>query len=334
MSVLAEIIEGAPSLHRAGTFSTAVLNSIVHHASAREIVHSAETGSGTSTLLFSHLSKHHTVFALDDGTDSLRAVQRSPFLRPGVVVFVEGPTQITLPAHSFDNKLQLVLIDGPHAYPFPDLEYYYVYDHLDENALFIIDDIHIRSVNNLFEFLRADDMFELSEVVENTAFFRRTSAPAFPRLGDDWLRQGYNRRDFEVVPAVPGESDRLEKESGIAAFYLDELGSTKNPGRWRAPAVAAGEPLLVSGWGIDERHQVPARWIELVLDGTPYRTEARVPRGDVASARRHFDYLRCGFRATLPSDRMTRGNHTLVVRIVLANGRSYHESAAISFTAQ
>ena len=114
-------------------------------------------------------------------------------LRPNVVTFVEGPTQVTLPAHRFTEKLQLVLLDGPHAYPFPDLEYYYLYPHLDVGALFILDDIHIPTVHNLFQFLRQDAMFELDEVVERTAFFTRTNAPVFDPVGDGWQEQNYNR---------------------------------------------------------------------------------------------------------------------------------------------
>src|SRR4029079_11742605 len=130
------------------------------------------TGSGASTLLFSHLSEVHTVFAIDSGTDSVHGVQRSPLLRAETVTFVEGPTQLTLPRHTFEHRLQLALIDGPHGYPFPDLEYYYIYPHLDQSALLIVDDIHIPSITNLFDFINADEMFELQEVVDNTGFFR------------------------------------------------------------------------------------------------------------------------------------------------------------------
>src|SRR6266704_589036 len=138
------------------------------------------------TLLFSHMSEHHTVFALDDGTGSVTNVRRSRLLRQDVVTFVEGPTQVTLPQHRFTEKLQLVLIDGPHGYPFPDLEYYYLYPHLETGALLILDDIHIPTVQNLFQFLRRDAMFELEETVQTTAFFARTSAPVFDPVGDGW----------------------------------------------------------------------------------------------------------------------------------------------------
>src|SRR5436190_535356 len=126
-----------------------------------EIGNPAETGSGASTLLFSHLSEHHTVFALDGGSGSVTNVRRSPLLRQDVVTFVEGPTQATLPQYRFTEKMQLVLIDGPHAYPFPDLEYYFLYPYLETGALLILDDIHIPTVHNLFQFLRRDAMFRL-----------------------------------------------------------------------------------------------------------------------------------------------------------------------------
>src|SRR5690349_20424977 len=96
LSVLSEIQKIAPTLHGAGTFSASTLQAIARHASANPIRHSAETGSGASTLMFSHLSEDHTVFAIDAGTDSVRGVQRSPLLRAEAVTFVEGPTQLTL----------------------------------------------------------------------------------------------------------------------------------------------------------------------------------------------------------------------------------------------
>jgi hypothetical protein len=188
------IAEVGPGLHSAGTFSPRTFNAIAQAARNRAIHHSAETGSGASTLLFSHLSGQHTVFASDGGSGSVSNVRRSPLLRPNVVTFVEGPTQATLPRHHFTDKLQLVLIDGPHGYPFPDLEYYFLYPHLDAGGLLILDDIHIPTVHNLFQFLRRDAMFKMDNVVQTTAFFTRTDAATFDPLGDGWWQQNFNSR--------------------------------------------------------------------------------------------------------------------------------------------
>lgn len=192
--VLKKILQIQTVLHAAGTVSSDALTALAKHASSRpRIRRSVETGCGATSLLLSHLSEHHTVFALDAG-GSVSNVRRSPLLREGVVSFVEGPSQRTLPQHPFKEKLQLAVIDGPHAYPFPDLEYYCLYPHLEAGALLVLDDIHIRSINNLFHFLCSDEMFRLDEVVRATAFFTRTEAPAFDPLGDGWQQQRYNAR--------------------------------------------------------------------------------------------------------------------------------------------
>jgi hypothetical protein len=104
-----QIVEVAPGLHTAGTFSARTLEAIAKATRKLQIHNSVETGSGASTLLFSHLSERHTVFALDDGSGSVTNVRRSALLRQDVVDFVEGPTQVTLPQHHFTEKLQVVL---------------------------------------------------------------------------------------------------------------------------------------------------------------------------------------------------------------------------------
>ena len=190
---MGRIIEIAPGLHTATTFPAKVLRAMARRLGERSIRHSAETGSGASTLLFSHFSQDHAVFADDAGSGSIRNVEASALLRPGVVRFIEGPTQRTLPSHRFSSRLQAALLDGPHAYPFPDLEYYFLYPQLDPGALLIVDDIHIRGVHNLFEFLRRDRMFRLDEVVHTAAFFTRTDAPTFSPIRDGWWEQEYNR---------------------------------------------------------------------------------------------------------------------------------------------
>lgn len=193
-SFLDELAAAAVNLHAAGALNPRVLRAIVRHLSGVDVEHSVETGSGASTLLFSRLSKDHTVFAVDGGGGSITRVKSSPLFDASATRFVEGPTQLTLPAYHFRNALQVALLDGPHAFPFPQLEYYYIYPHLSEGALLLLDDIHIRSVHDFFRFLKADAMFLLIDVVERTAFFRRTAAPVFNPLGDDWLHQGYSKR--------------------------------------------------------------------------------------------------------------------------------------------
>jgi hypothetical protein len=332
-SVLAEVIRIAPSLHLAGTFSAATLEALVRHASQRPIHHSVETGSGASTLLFSHISDDHTVFAMDAGTGSIRGIEHSPLLRQGVVTFVEGPTQVTLPRHTFTHRLQLALIDGPHGYPFPDLEYYYLYPQLDPGALLIVDDIHIPTITNLFDVLRADDMFELQEVVETTGFLRRTDAPTFPPTGDGWWMQGYNKRAFEVETAVPIVDVRLAPVETPTPFYIDQFGAHVDPMGLGRLQVPHGEALTVAGWALDATRRQPAAAVDLVLGGTSYRARIKVSRADVAAAHGDQAYLRSGFTAQIPGAAITPGAQQLEIRVVLAGGDQYYPALTLQFDA-
>jgi len=172
--------------------SAAALIALAGHLESRTIRHSVETGTGASTLIFSHLCECHTVFTMNTDA-SMTMVLRTPLLNRETTTFIEGPTQKTLPAHRFHSRLQAVLIDGPHAYPFADLEYFYLYPHLEAGGLLVVDDIQIPTIHNLFCFLRQDDMFRLLEVCGKTAFFERTDAPLFDPWGDGWWLQRFNR---------------------------------------------------------------------------------------------------------------------------------------------
>jgi hypothetical protein len=192
--------------HGAGSVNRAVLTAIARHCEdLGRIRLSAETGSGRTTLLFSHLSERHLVFAKDDAS-SVSAARASALLRSDRVTFVEGPTQRTLPVHEFEGSFQVVLIDGPHGYPFPDLEYYYFYPHLDAGGLLILDDTRIPSIGRMLDILKADPMFDLVETVRDTAFLTRTAAPTIDPCGDNWWLQGYNRSYYDQSVAPAGDT--------------------------------------------------------------------------------------------------------------------------------
>ena len=103
-----------------------------------------------------------------------------------------------MPQYRFPDKLQIALIDGPHGYPFPDLEYYYFYARIENGGLLLVDDLPIPNIARMFEIIKSDDMFDLVEVVEDQlAVFRRTGAPLIDPQSDRWWLQGYNRSHYE-----------------------------------------------------------------------------------------------------------------------------------------
>ncbi|MGA8894555.1 MAG: glycosyltransferase, partial [Planktothrix agardhii] len=201
--VLAEIKNLPGDFQPAGALPHTVLEAIANYAKDHPINNSVETGCGVSTILLSNISKiNHKCFALPRG--DLDTVKSSPLLNKATIEFVEGPTQKNLPRHNFSEKLQLALIDGAHGYPFPEIDYYFIYPYLDQGALLIIDDIWIPTIQNLYLFLKEDEMFELLEVIGNrTALFRRTNAALLDPYGDGWWVQNYNKQRFPLGEFEP-----------------------------------------------------------------------------------------------------------------------------------
>ena len=214
------IEEVSPSFHASGSLYPDVLWKIYEEHQAVGARISMETGCGLSTLVLSNLSDRHTAFTLPHG-DSLHNTQNHPYLRSAATKFVIGPSQVMVPKWQFSEPLDFALIDGPHAYPFPDLEYYFIYPHIRTGGVLVIDDIHIPTITRLYEFIRDDEMWEHQGDARTTAFFRRTASPVFDPFGDNWPGQRFNRRHF-----TPHEA--LVPLYG-AGWYQSEFG-TPGPG--------------------------------------------------------------------------------------------------------
>ncbi|MCF6322313.1 MAG: class I SAM-dependent methyltransferase, partial [Rhizobiaceae bacterium] len=189
-------LEISEKSHVAGAFSTTVLRRL-EELLPEKITATAETGCGKSTIMFSNLSSNHTVFCIDDREDdesSINYFESCKITKNKNVKLVLGPTQKTLPKYKGFKKYDVVLIDGPHGFPFPEIEYYYFYPHIKPNGILIIDDVHIATIGRLADFIAEDEMFEFVELVSTTAVFRRTDAEAFDPTGDGWWLQDFNRR--------------------------------------------------------------------------------------------------------------------------------------------
>lgn len=195
----------AGSAHAAGALPLRNLLLIEKFLPAGEIS-SAETGCGKSTIFFSRIATKHKAFCLDDRrlgvSSSVNYFMDCPATRLNVVETIFGPTQMTLPAYRGHSPYDVVMIDGPHGFPFPELENYYLYPHLKAGALLIVDDIHIATIGRLADFIAEDSMFEIVEIADATAIFRRTDAPVFDPLSDGWWLQDFNRRRVDFSKEV------------------------------------------------------------------------------------------------------------------------------------
>ena len=183
------LVARASRFHAWDAMAPAALAGILQRGPFRA---SAETGCGGSTMVLSQASDHHIAFAIEGVNRTITELRKQSDLRIENVIFVEGETRDTLPGYQFESDLDLALLDGPHAYPLPQVEFTYLYPQIKLGGWLVMDDVQIPSVYELFRFLEREPSVVLEEVTVRTAFFRKTGV--LGQLPDGWELQGMNRR--------------------------------------------------------------------------------------------------------------------------------------------
>jgi precorrin-6B methylase 2 len=183
------LIARAAGLHPWDAMAPAALSGILQRGPFRS---SVETGCGGSTIVLSHASDRHIAFAIEGEDRTITELRKQGDLRTENVIFVEGEARDTLPRYPVPGELDLVLLDGPHAYPLPQIEYAYLFPRIRLGGWLVLDDIQIPSVYELFRSLKKEPSVLLEDVAVRTAFFRRVGAAEHGP--DGWALQGMNRR--------------------------------------------------------------------------------------------------------------------------------------------
>jgi hypothetical protein len=216
---LDSLVARACSFHPWDAMAPQALSAIVSRGPFES---TAETGCGGSTIVLSHLSRRHLAFAIEGESASITGLRSSADLQAEAVTFVEGQTKDTAPGFQFGSPLDLVLLDGPHAYPLPQLEYAYFFPKIKSGGWLVLDDLQIRSVYELFSFLRHEASVVLEEVVVRTAFFRKVDGRPADRSPDGWWLQGINQRPIwryawrdRLRKALRGSKESQNRPKGI-----------------------------------------------------------------------------------------------------------------------
>lgn len=267
----------AGAAHRGGAFDSSVLLAIAEVLPDGPL-RTLETGCGKSTIMFSNLSARHLVFAYDDRNlegSSVDMVQQNSDFRADVTTFVYGPTQQTLPRHQFadDDLFDVILIDGPHGYPFPDLEYALLYERLKPGAILILDDVHIPSIGRMYDILREDRMYEEVGVFATTGLLKRTALAGVPGDGDHWYEQSYNFVRF------PLSMERYHSDRTVLPGTRLDLSDAEVLARH---AVKSIEPADARGaaWTVDIGATLELMVPPAAADGLEVEIEYRSARPD------------------------------------------------------
>ena len=152
---------------------------------------SLETGAGISTLVFALAGTTHTAITPDaQEVSGIRAYAAKMGIALDSIEFVNDASDRYLP-HCDRAPLDYVLLDGKHAFPWPMIDWFYTADRLVTGGLLMLDDIHLRSVGILVDFLSNDPHWRLElKPGGRTAVFRKTRPNA---LDVTWGMQPWNK---------------------------------------------------------------------------------------------------------------------------------------------
>jgi hypothetical protein len=148
-----------------------------------------ETGLGISTVLFALWKTEHTCVVPDqEEVDRLSAYAKSRSIDLSNVHFAMGPSDAVLPALE-GPELDLVLVDGGHAFPLPIIDWYYAGGRLRAGGHVILDDMQLAQVSlGLRQFLDSDPRW--------TAVASTRKWVAYRRETDHPLDEGWWAQDF------------------------------------------------------------------------------------------------------------------------------------------
>ena len=120
-----------------------------------------ETGSGISTLVFAlRQSNHIAITPSATEVAAIRAYADANEIPLDRVEFIVEASERYLPRYE-GKDLDLVLIDGKHAFPWPILDWFYTADRLKQGGIVVLDDLQMSSVAILRDFILEDPRWQL-----------------------------------------------------------------------------------------------------------------------------------------------------------------------------
>jgi hypothetical protein len=137
----------------------------------------------------------------------------------------------------------------------------------------------------------------------------------------------------DEAPAQPppprGVTQNLPQRQEGTIYVIDAVGPVASPMGKTVSAFAA-RALPIAGWAIDSPNKLPASNVDVVIDGIPYAAHYGVPRKDVAAYLKDNRYETSGFEFSMPAGVLAKGSHTLSIRVVGSDGKSYVQSPGIT----
>jgi predicted O-methyltransferase YrrM len=157
-----------------------------------------ETGAGLSTILFLRrgVARHISIAPYEPEFTAIRTYCAKVGIDTSALEVVCAGSQRYLPTATLP-PLDLVLIDGSHAFPAPFLDWFYTCEALKVGGLMVVDDLPLVTGAILADFLSADERWD--EVLRDDRFavYRKRVHPIADER--DWMAQAYVVKSYPVA---------------------------------------------------------------------------------------------------------------------------------------
>lgn len=158
---------------------------------------SLETGAGCSTLVFALTgSTHVAVTPAESEALLIKDYAQKIGVAMDKVTFSLEVSETYLPRCEASD-LDLVLIDGKHAFPWPIIDWFYTADRLKKGGVMLVDDVQMKPVWMLAEFLNADAGWKRISNLSGKTF-------AYEKLCDSALDVAWHMQAYSVNGPLGG----------------------------------------------------------------------------------------------------------------------------------
>ena len=135
-----------------------------------------------------------------------------------------------------------------------------------------------------------------------------------------------------VAPVESSDKTKALTRSAQAPTYnLELVSGIPNPLSGARLAIHKTDILKIEGWAVDGSAHDQAGGVEVRVDGKPYQAQYGNNRPDVATAYHVPSYQKSGFILALPASQVGTGKHTLSIRVISHDSKSYFEGVTVSF---
>ena len=117
----------------------------------------------------------------------------------------------------------------------------------------------------------------------------------------------------------------LKAQTSATDFHVDRINDTKHHGKGLIVIPGYFSHIEIEGWAIDSQNKSVAGGVCVDINGKSFIAHYGLKRPDVAKVK-GSQYLNSGFRVLIPSSEVGKGKHTLAVRVISRDLKSYYSN--------